>query len=67
MLSYDPVAAAVTSTRSEQLPFGPITPPLMSKVSVVSAAIGFQVPPQLELAFGVAATSTPAGRSSTKL
>src|SRR5258708_1337503 len=62
VLSFDPLLVAVTSTATVQLAPPPTEPPL--KVRLVAAAAGVHVPAQVVLAFGVAATCTPAGRES---
>jgi len=62
-----PGEVAVTATESVQLPLtvptrAGIVPPL--NVNVVLAAVGAQVPPQVEVAAGVAATCKPEGSAS---
>lgn len=65
-----PAVVTVTSTLTVQEPPAARVAPVGSpKVSKVEPAVGDQVgePPQVVLAFGVAATSTSAGRESVNL
>jgi len=62
VLFFTPAVVPFTSTFTVQVPLAAIEPPL--KVSVVSPAAGVKVPVQVLLAFGVAATSSPAGKLS---
>ncbi len=64
VLFFTPVVVPVTSTEMLQEPPAAIEPPL--KVSEVSPTAGANVPPQVLLEFGVAATCKPAGRASVK-
>jgi len=57
-----PAVVAVTLTPTEHEPLAGIVPPL--NVSDVAPAVGAQVPPQVEVAVGVAATCVPAGSAS---
>jgi len=66
VLFFTPTVVAVTSTVTVQLPLAAIVPPL--KVNVVLPAAGAKVgaPQPVVVAFGVPATSSPAGRASVK-
>jgi hypothetical protein len=62
VLSFTPAVVPFTSTFTVQLPLAGIAPP--PKVRVVSVAAGANVPPQVVLELGVAATSNPDGSVS---
>jgi hypothetical protein len=59
-----PLVVAVTSTVTVHVPLAIIDPPL--REIEVSPAAGLNVPPQVFVALGVAATSVPAGNESVK-
>jgi hypothetical protein len=59
-----PLVVAVTSTVTVHEPLAAMEPPL--REIEVSPATGLKVPPQEFVAFGVAATSVPAGNESVK-
>ena len=61
-LFITPAVVAVTSTVTRQAPPEDSIPPL--NVNDVAPALGVNVPPQVSLAFGVAATCNPAGKKS---
>jgi hypothetical protein len=54
VLAFAPALVPITFTVTVQVPLAAIEPPL--KVSVVSPALGANVPPQVVLAPGVGAT-----------
>ena len=58
-----PALAAITCTLTVQEPLAGIAPPVSVTDELPASAI--TVPPQVLLAFGVGATSTPVGRLST--
>jgi hypothetical protein len=62
VLFFTPAVVPFTSTLIVHVPLADMAPPV--KVSVVSVAAGVNVPPQVVLALGVAATSNPDGSAS---
>ena len=59
-----PGLAAITCTLTVQEPLAGIAPPVSVTDELPASAV--TVPPQVLLAFGVGATSTPVGRLSTR-